>query len=123
MKGLPRLRVEVGNVLSDDEGLEDDMTLTEFEGRDLAIGIDVLQVPVRAGHAQIKLDDIVLLVGFGKGKDGPGSVGAIVGVVECELGDGHCWFLLSWLLKKKVVRRNVFALIEGKERGHSPPFI
>lgn len=88
-KCLPRLGVKISNILGDNEGLKDDVVSTDLESGDLAVRVDVLQVPVRAGHAQIELDDFVLLVSLGKGQDGAGSVGAVVGVVEGELGGGH----------------------------------
>jgi len=88
---LPRLGVEIGNIFSNKKRLEDDVLVVNLEGRDLAIGVDVLEVPLRPRDSKVDGDDLVLLLGLGKGENGAGGVGAEIRVVKDELWGSHCW--------------------------------
>lgn len=84
-----RFGVQVGDVFGDKERLQNDVFVIDLEGRDLSVGVDVVQVPLRTRNGQIDGHDLVFLLGLGKSNDGSGGVRAEVGVVENELWDGH----------------------------------
>lgn len=87
---LPRLGVEIGNVLSDKERLEDDVLVINLQGGDLAVGVDVLEIPVGTGDREVNLNVLIWVLCLGEGKDCTSGEGAELVVVEDELLEGHC---------------------------------
>lgn len=82
--------VTVGNILGNNEGLEDDSAIGSLEGRNLAIRVDLLQVVLGTRGLEVNVDEFMFLLGLLKGDQDAVGVGAGNVVVDGELGDSHC---------------------------------
>lgn len=76
------------------------MFAVDFESGDLAVGVNLLEVPLWARGGEVDLDRLLGMLSFLKGDGAAGGEGAVSRGVEGDVLAGHffCCLCFSWLV-------------------------